>query len=423
MRWIISNQKLMNDYGRFNINILPLLMNRHCFLVAFLLLFQASGAFAQGASWKPLSSGTRSDVIGRELDRVEQDLSAQRRRREADPVLTTPRSDRSDMGLGSSGFRNIPVVQSSPSAHRPISLIKDDPLPRDEISSTWTLSAGYRRDELDWNIAGNSAGNNPNVALENSWDALDIYQIKSQYRFPISGFTFVDAMGAFGFIQKGNARESVYSLDNRQNEFLQTLSRSDDGNTMDFSLNLGYNVFRAPARDHLELDDFRVSLLGGYSYHQQNLTMTDGVQTIDTNDFFGLGPFPGLDNTYDAVWLGPWLGFEIFGRKEQYFSNLRLEYHWADYKAEGDLNLRPDLNHPKSFQHDAEGQGFVANWGIGMHINPRWQLSLNADYQEWSTKDGIDQLFYADGTTQNTRLNEVTWSSYAFMMAATYRFE
>ncbi|MGD8383733.1 MAG: hypothetical protein PVJ11_16445, partial [Syntrophobacterales bacterium] len=39
------------------------------------------------------------------------------------------------------------------------------------------LSAGYREDEFDWNIAGNSSGNNPNILSELTWEDLQIFQV------------------------------------------------------------------------------------------------------------------------------------------------------------------------------------------------------------------------------------------------------
>jgi hypothetical protein len=289
--------------------------------------------------------------------------------------------------------------------------------------AAWSVSAGFRRDRLDWNLAGDLNGQNPDVAFEMDFRDLDIYQIKSRGQARLAGQLLADVMAAFGSIRDGQNRESEFSLDNRQNEFLQSLSRSDDGYTLDLSLGLGYTVFRSAKKNFWELDDARLTLLGGYSYHQQNLTMTDGTQVIDTNDFFGLGPFAGLDNTYDTQWLGPWLGLELFGRKERYFSTARLEYHWADYDARGDFNLRPDLNHPKSYTHEAKGAGTVAQLGLGVDVNSRWKLGVNAEYQKWSTEQGTDRLLFADGTTLATRLNEVNWESWALMMSATCRFE
>ena len=78
--------------------------------------------------------------------------------------------------------------------------------------------------------------------------------------------------------------------------------------------------------------------------------------------------------------------------------------------------------HPKSFEHDADGQGIVlyADWNIFFKQN--WALNLSGIYQTWDTDAGLDRVFTADGDILETRLNEVEWSSFAIMLGVIYRF-
>ena len=164
--------------------------------------------------------------------------------------------------------------------------------------------------------------------------------------------------------------------------------------------------------------------LVGYSYHEQNLKITDGFQTIPAT-----GPFPGLDSSYDTEWKGPWIGIDlrfkareikIFAHRfETYFT---YEYHWADYDAEADWNLRDDLAHPKSFKHDTDGNGYVIGAGFNFVLHQHWALNFNFDYQDWSTDDGTIKFFLADGTTHKQQLNEVNWTSYALSLGLSVRF-
>jgi len=69
--------------------------------------------------------------------------------------------------------------------------------------------------------------------------------------------------------------------------------------------------------------------------------MTDGVQIIPAS-----GPFPGLASSYDAQWIGPWLGAEALIEAERGWSIMaNFEYHLADYSASANWNLRTDLAH------------------------------------------------------------------------------
>jgi len=100
----------------------------------------------------------------------------------------------------------------------------------------------------------------------------------------------------------------------------------------------------------------------------------------------------------------------------------RFEYHFADYYAEADWNLRTDFEHPKSFTHEADGRGLVFTVGAEYNLNDNWTLDVNADVQDWRTEAGIDRTFLSSGIATDTRLNEVNWESYALMVGATCHF-
>jgi hypothetical protein len=168
----------------------------------------------------------------------------------------------------------------------------------------------------------------------------------------------------------------------------------------------------------------RLIPLVGYSYDKQNLVIKDGFQTIATPGLsLPYGPIQGLDSSYNARWLGPWLGLDIlFPASEKVAIMATFEYHWSDYKSEANWNLRDDLAHPNSFEQDAFGRGFLVSLGVEYALTGQWSLGLSANYQKWKTDPGTDQVFFASGTTAATRLNEVNWESYAFILGLTCRF-
>ena len=153
------------------------------------------------------------------------------------------------------------------------------------------------------------------------------------------------------------------------------------------------------------------------------------MQTITWEGGPSLGPFGGLDSTYDAQWRGPWIGVDVTLETAKFTNKLPSislfagwEYHWADYYAEADWNLRDDFMHPKSFEHEADGTGMVIDVGIRLHLNHRWSLSLGYETEEWSTEEGIDRVFLANGSIIETRLNEVDWHSEVFEIACSVCF-
>jgi len=296
------------------------------------------------------------------------------------------------------------------------------------LESELVLSAGYRVDGFDWNIAGDINGKNPNIRSELTWDDLEIYQLELYNKTIVREVFYLRGCLSYGWIMDGDNQDSDYLEDNRALEFLRSNNDADDGDTLDASLGIGYPFTFGSGF-------VGVTPLVGYSYHEQNLTMTDGKQTItwisldpDVPDGPPLGPFPGLDSAYDAEWKGPWVGFDlIFTSKDvhrhlaQVEAYVNLEYHWADYSAEADWNLRADFAHPKSFEHEADGHGIILSAGWNVVWSDHWALNANFDYQDWSTDHGTDRTFFSDGSVEETRLNEVNWKSYAIMVGLSYR--
>ena len=282
----------------------------------------------------------------------------------------------------------------------------------------YTLNIGYRKDDLDWNIAGDVTGNNPNILSELTWSDIEIIQLEFGLARFFSNGVVLKGDIAYGFIFDGNNQDSDYFGDNRTLEFSRSNNSTDDGNTTDFSIALGY--FLPLLTNNFSTSPLVIGAtpLVGLSFHAQNLTITDGFQTIPL-----LGPFPGLNSSYDAKWYGPWAGIELNFRihlvHEILFGG---EYHWADYYGEANWNLRIDLAHPKSFEHEADGSGTVLWVGYNYFFNPKWSLSASYKYQKWETDPGIDRIFFADGTQIVTRLNEVNWESSAFKVGVTCRF-
>ena len=97
-------------------------------------------------------------------------------------------------------------------------------------------------------------------------------------------------------------------------------------------------------------------------------------------------------------------------------------YHfWGDYSAEADWNLRGDLAHPKSFEHDADGEGVSLTARCQIPLNRYLGLHLIASYARWSTDEG-DATIYRNGGTVHTQLNDVTWETHSIMIGMEWLF-
>lgn len=288
------------------------------------------------------------------------------------------------------------------------------------------LSLGYRVDQIDWSIAGNNSGTNPNVLSELVWSDLNILQLQLDGRVETADLLwlktntlFVGKL-AYGKIYAGDNRDSDYVGDNHTLEWSRSINQADDGFTFDISGAFG-------PKFELLAGQMSLTPLFGYSVHMQDLSMTDGLQTVSDGSHSPspapLGPIVGLDSSYTAYWWGPWFGLNLqLAPLEKLSIEMTGAYHIVEYFAEADWNLRSDLAHPISFEHEAHGTGLVIGLKSIYQLNQCWSVTFAGNAQYWQTGEGQDTTYYADGTRGGTRLNEVNWESYALMAGLRYRF-
>lgn len=285
------------------------------------------------------------------------------------------------------------------------------------------IGAGYRIDDLDWSIAGFlSPTNFVNILSELTWEDLRIYQFKVGGRLSVPLHKkpyaiYVRSALSYGKIMDGENQDSDYAGNNRTLEFSRSNNDANDGTVVDGSIGVGLQSKRRRIRNKWML---RAAPLIGYSYHQQNLVMTNGFQTIPLN-----GPFAGLNSTYDTKWSGPWFGLDLAmddGKRTTLFASIEL--HWdTTYDAEADWNLRQDFAHPVSFKHEADGEGIVGSIGWACLIRRNLSINTTFEYQRWTAKSGIDTTFLSDGTAGKTPFNQATWETRALNLSLQYRFQ
>jgi len=298
-------------------------------------------------------------------------------------------------------------------------------------ASGLNMGIGYRSDQFDWNISGDVEGGNPNILSELSWDDIDIYQLQVAIWLKLGELPFLKrnslvlANISFGKIMSGNVRDSDYATDDRNNEWSRSINDANEGLTFDLSGAFG-PIFKLN-----NVIGVSITPLVGYGFNMQALTMTNGNQDISepdlspakTSDPPDIGSFPDLDSSYTAYWYGPWLGVNIdYQGSDQFSMTVGVEYHWVEYFAQADWNLRSDFAHPVSFEHESTGTGLVWNIQSQYMFNDQWSWLFSGKIQNWETESGSDRTFFAVGTVGLSRLNEVNWSSYALTTGVQYRF-
>jgi hypothetical protein len=288
----------------------------------------------------------------------------------------------------------------------------------------FSLATGMRNDSLDWSIAGTPAGTSPNVLSELDWSAVDSYQVTLANRSRFLRHIYCRTSFSYAEIEDGSLRDSDYDGDNRTLEWSRSISESNGDEMWDISTAGGYAFILLNER-------LLVAPLLGFSYHKQNLRITNGAQVVsERSPAPAIGPLSSeLNSTYFARWMGPWIGLDLryltAKRGPAYLTmafGLSVELHYADYYGEGNWNLRSDLGHPKSFEHEADGYGISISGEWLVTLADHWDLAFTANYQHWSTDGGTDRKFLVSGGVSVTRLNDVNWTSSSFMVGANFHF-
>jgi hypothetical protein len=267
-----------------------------------------------------------------------------------------------------------------------------------------------RVDALQWSIAG--ANSIPNILSELTWWNL----VSPNASFSIrvrSGRIRGEVSADIGPIVSGLNTDYDYNGNNRSNELMHSDNSAGGGLLADVRLGAGYSTVLRSA-----LGTMRVDLLAGPYFSMQNLVVKDGIQYEPGKAPYSL---PGLTATYNARWIGPWIGVaDEIALPGQRFLTGRLDLNYAFYLATADWIKRSDFLHPVSFQHWAQGGGLRAELGIQVPLTKGTWLAVRCWASIFTTAPGTDRLYTPSGSFESL-LNGATWQSYGIAMALSAR--
>lgn len=276
---------------------------------------------------------------------------------------------------------------------------------------------GNSQGTLSWNISGGDGG--PNVLSELTYGDVNFRQftMSSSLKIKRGWLADHDLMVSYstGTANEGTVQDSDYDGDNRTQEYSRSLSSAVDSSMQDINLGLARRI---------HLDRYQtLRPMVGYTRKTQNMLMTEGVQTINTDNPSAIGPFRGtLKSTYDTEWNNLWVGLGWNLETQHHQLGLIARYEWLDYAAVADWNLRSDFAHPKSFEQSASGNGYGLALDYAFKFNQTIALWINWQQKRWNTDPGQDTVFFADGSRGTTQLNEVSWKESGISTGMILRF-
>lgn len=267
---------------------------------------------------------------------------------------------------------------------------------------------------LQWSIAADPSGETgPDVLSELSYRDVkfSVFNASADLRIHrgiLAGSNLFMTYRA-GQATSGEVQDSDYSGNNRTQEYSRSLSSAEDSTLGSIEFGIGHTFYPTPST--------RFVPAVAWARHYQNMTMTDGRQTVDTHNPSNLGAFRGtLNSSYETEWTGAWAGFNWEYVTRQHRLSLGVKQYWLDYHAVADWNLRSDFAHPKSFEHWAVGGGTGFDVRYQYHFSNSFSVTMAWYQLDWSTGTGEDKVYFANGTTGGSQLNEVTWESTGYNM-------
>jgi len=250
-----------------------------------------------------------------------------------------------------------------------------------------------QKQSLNWSIAGNASGKNPNILSELVWEQLGSIGIDLKPVWLLDNNISISTPVSFSRVVCGTVSDSDYEGDNRASRVFFYQTSVSEGYSYHFFPNIGYRLRL--------LNPLEIRVQVGYVSAAQKFYLKDD-QLMENG--------VPLNSTYQTYWQGP--GFSV-ETSIQLLHNISagfgIHYYQVHYRAKADWNLLKSVAHPVSFTHQAKGYGLEFDFQLRRELNERIQLLFNTGSSHWCTGLGIDRLYKSDGTVLQTRLNKVVY--------------
>jgi hypothetical protein len=258
-----------------------------------------------------------------------------------------------------------------------------------------SVQPGYQSANFSWSIAGNLQGEGPNILSELTWKNVSGPAASMGLQWNAWKQWVIYADVSYASITSGRATDTDYASDDRSDPSFSASLKSNKGQSSAIRAGFGYYM--------IDKKKTRLLVLGGYGVHRQHLRLMED----------GGDPLQPLNSTYQPKWKGPFAGVNatiaVAGGWE---TGATLFYHQVNYSADANWNLVEDFMHPLSFRHTAKGYGLEAGLHLQRKLNSVLGLRVQANYFQWSTGYGVDELYKSDGQVIRTRLNDASSKGY-----------
>lgn len=287
------------------------------------------------------------------------------------------------------------------------------------------FEAGYRQDNLSWNVKVPSC--DPLFEVSTKFKNVDIFQIGFNAKTNL-GCNFYGRAGAsWGWIFDGDFHESFKffvpfsdSDFNSNIDDIQITSKGknilDDKYVLNFNAAIGYPFYFCDCT-------MALAPVLGYSFDEQNIHIESNERHGDFfgSDFFDSPSEGCCDAKHIFRWYGPFVGADFYYKPhcDCWAIYANVEYHWAHMKYK-----RHDFSGFSGFNDfdttSRHAHGWSAVIGADYEFCGCWTFGANVKYQDWSATRHHHDCFGSESSAEFK--TNAHWHSYALNLTLGYAF-
>jgi len=255
-------------------------------------------------------------------------------------------------------------------------------------------SVGITKTLFDWNIAGNSLGQNPNILSELKWEDLKSLNQSFALYVPYKNLELAIHFSR-SKIYSGQVSDADFAADDRQQVTAFYIYQAGNGLQQMLSPSLSYCLI-------LDDESKNILYIGFlYKHYKDNYEMLNLDKTLSDDRF------KDIKNKYRAVWKGGgfYVAYEYnFIKKLTLTGKAGLEK--LRYIATADWNSREDFISQNSFSHSSKrGLGLWTEGLIEYAVTKKIRVNMAVNFRHRSIGKGTDILYKKDGTIKLSQLN------------------
>ncbi|KQM74868.1 hypothetical protein ASE74_02490 [Pedobacter sp. Leaf216] len=276
-----------------------------------------------------------------------------------------------------------------------------------DVLHKWEVKpyVGIEQARFDWSIAGNTAGTNPNILSELIWKNLKGPGFGLNVKYLITNRLSVKVNNQYSNITKGDAEDTDYADDNRQNAFYFDLLNANKGYLYNADLQFSYQL--------LTFGQFNIKPIIGVSYNQQKFYLLESANNPDSK---------GLNSTYQARYKGFDFGSEFIFKTLKFSIGATILAGFYNYSAKANWNLIPDFAKPISFTHKSNSFALGGNVNLSVPLNKSLGLQLDYQLNNIKTYSGVDKAYFNTQPTEETQFNGANFRKNAVLLGLNFSF-